>query len=48
MAAGPAVAEKVVAGMPAPAWTLDTDDGEELSFPDDMRGKAGGAEHEAQ
>lgn len=41
MAASPAVAEKVVAGMPAPAWTLETAEGEELSFPDDMQGEAG-------
>lgn len=41
MVSGPAVAEKVVAGMPAPAWTLDTADGEEFSFPEDMRGEAG-------
>lgn len=41
MLAGPAMAEKVVAGMPAPAWTLETDDGKEVSFPEDMQGEAG-------
>lgn len=40
MLAAPAMAEKIVAGMPAPAWTLETDDGEEVSFPEDMQGDA--------
>ena len=41
MVTAPAAAEKVVAGMPAPAWTMETADGEELSFPGDMQGDAG-------
>ena len=38
--AGPAMAEKIVAGMPAPAWTMETDDGTEVSFPEDAQGDA--------
>ena len=41
MLPGAAAAEKIVAGMPAPAWTLETDDGDEVSFPQDMQGEAG-------
>ena len=41
MLADSAMAEKTVAGMPAPAWTLETDDGDEVSFPEDMQGEAG-------
>ncbi|MBT8092639.1 MAG: TlpA family protein disulfide reductase [Gammaproteobacteria bacterium] len=40
MAAAPAMAEKTVAGMPAPAFTLETDEGDEVSFPKDARGEA--------
>ena len=37
---GPAMAEKIVAGMRAPAWTMETDDGAEVSFPEDAQGNA--------
>lgn len=41
IAAGSATAQRIEAGMSAPPWTLETAEGNELSFPEDMRGEAG-------
>ena len=40
LGAGQAVADKVVAGMTAPPFTLETPDGVEFSFPADRKGQA--------
>ncbi len=41
LAAGQADADNVVPGMTAPAFTLETPDGAEFSFPADRQGQAG-------
>lgn len=38
--AGPASADKVDAGMPAPPWEMTTADGQDISFPEDVEGEA--------
>ena len=40
LATGPAFAEKIDAGMTAPAWELESGDGTEFNFPADVEGEA--------
>ena len=40
LAWGPLQAERIDAGMVAPAWEMEAGDGTEFSFPDDVEGKA--------